>query len=126
MAVIAFSGKRGTKKTTLAALSVKYFAQKDQVTLAFDMDPDVHLYKLLGLPTTKAIGQVVDQIHREKKLKLEPKKPIEVSDIDYFHSLVMSDVVVEDEKKDLVTLGQLSSEIDRMDSLVIDPSVASF
>ena len=44
MVIIAFSGKGGTGKTTLAALNVKYFAEKDQVTLAFDMDPDAHLY----------------------------------------------------------------------------------
>lgn len=112
MAIIAFSGKGGTGKTTLAALTVKYFAERDEVTLAFDMDPDAHLYKLLGLPLTKTIGHVVDHIHKEKKLELEPKKPVDVSDVEYFYSRVMSDVLVEGEKTDLLTLGKPSSDID--------------
>ncbi|MGD8506019.1 MAG: AAA family ATPase [Candidatus Bathyarchaeota archaeon] len=112
MTIIAFSGKGGTGKTTLAALSVKYFTEKNEVTLAFDMDPDAHLYKLLGLPLAKTIGNVVDHIHKEKKLELEPKKPVEVSDIEYFYSRVMSDVLVEGEKTDLLTLGKPSSDID--------------
>lgn len=112
MAIIAFSGKGGTGKTTLAALSVKYFTEKDEVTLAFDMDPDAHLYKLLGISLAKTIGQVVDHIHKEKKLELEPKKPVDVSDIEYFYSRVMSDVLVEEEKTDLLTLGKPSSDID--------------
>jgi CO dehydrogenase maturation factor len=112
MTIIAFSGKGGTGKTTLAALSVKYFTEKDDVTLAFDMDPDAHLNKLLGLPLAKTIGNVVDHIHKEKKLELEPKKPVDVSDIEYFYSRVMSDVLVEGEKTDLLTLGKPSSDID--------------
>jgi CO dehydrogenase maturation factor len=112
MTIIAFSGKGGTGKTTLAALTVKYFAEKDEVTLAFDMDPDAHLYKLLGMLLTKTIGHVVDHIHKEKKLELEPKKPVDVSDVEYFYSKVMSDVLVEGEKTDLLTFGKPSSDID--------------
>jgi CO dehydrogenase maturation factor len=112
MTIIAFSGKGGTGKTTLAALTVKYFSERDEVTLAFDMDPDAHLYKLLGLSVTKTIGHVVDHIHKEKKLELEPKKPVDVSDVEYFYSKVMSDVLVEGEKIDLLTLGKPSSDID--------------
>jgi len=76
------------------------------------MDPDAHLYKLLGLPLTKTIGHVVDHIHKEKKLELEPKKPVDVSDVEYFYSRVMSDVLVEGEKTDLLTLGKPSGDID--------------
>jgi CO dehydrogenase maturation factor len=112
MTIIAFSGKGGTGKTTLAALTVKYFAERNEVTLAFDMDPDAHLYKLLGIPITKTVGHVVDHIHKEKKLELEPKKPVDVSDIEYFYSKVMSDVLVEGEKADLLTLGKPSTDID--------------
>jgi len=112
MTIIAFSGKGGTGKTTLAALTVKYFSEKNEVTLAFDMDPDAHLHKLLGMPLTKTIGHVVDHIHKEKKLELEPKKPVDVSDIEYFYSKVMSDVFVEGEEADLLTLGKPSTDID--------------
>lgn len=112
MTIIAFSGKGGTGKTTLAALTVKYFAERNEVTLAFDMDPDAHLYKLLGIPIAKTIGHVVDHIHKEKKLELEPRKPVDVSDIEYFYSKVMSDVLVEGEKADLLTLGKPSTDID--------------
>jgi len=112
MTIMAFSGKGGTGKTTLAALTVKYLIEKDGVTLAFDMDPDAHLYKLLGLPITKTIGNIVDHIHKEKKLELEPQKPVDMSDIEYFYSLVMSDVLVEGEKTDLLTLGKPSADID--------------
>lgn len=112
MAIIAFSGKGGTGKTTLAALAVKYFTEKDEVILAFDMDPDSHLYKLLGMPITKTIGHVVDHIHKEKKLELEPQKPVDVSDVEYFYSRVMSDALYEGEKTDILTLGKPSSDID--------------
>jgi CO dehydrogenase nickel-insertion accessory protein CooC1 len=85
MVVIAFSGKGGTGKTTLSALAVKYFTEENQVTLAFDMDPDAHLYKLLGLSIGNTIGQIVDRLHKEKQFELEPKKPPEVADVDYFY-----------------------------------------
>ena len=112
MVVIAFSGKGGTGKTTLTALSVMYFSEKGQVSLALDMDPDSHLYKLLGFPLKKTIGQMVDRVYKEKKFELEPKKPPDVADIDYFYSLVMSNVLVEVGGSDLITLGKPASDID--------------
>lgn len=112
MTIIAFSGKGGTGKTTLAALTVKYLTEKGDVTLAFDMDPDAHLYKLLGMPLTKTIGNIVDHIHKEKRLELEPQKPPDVSDVEYFYSKVMSNALIEGEKTDLLTLGKPTSDID--------------
>ncbi len=47
LVVIVYSGKGGTGKTTLSALSLKYFMEKGEVTLALDLDPDAHLHKLL-------------------------------------------------------------------------------
>lgn len=112
MTIITFTGKGGTGKTTLSALAVKYFNEEDQVTLAFDMDPDAHLYKLLGLPIGKTIGQIVDRVHKEKHFELEPRKPPEVADVEYFYSLVMGEVLVEGRGSDLITLGKPSSDID--------------
>lgn len=112
MTIIAFTGKGGTGKTTLSALAVKYFTEANQVTLALDMDPDAHLYKLLGFPMGKTIGQIVDRVHKEKQFELEPKKPPEMADVEYFYSLVMSEVLAEGKGSDLITLGKPSSDID--------------
>ena len=112
MVIIIFPGKGGTGKTTLTALTIKYFAEKDEVTLALDFDPDSHLHKLLGLPIKKTVGQVVDQLHKEKKAELEPKKPIDVSDHEYFLSLIAKEVFVESSKFDILTLGKPSIDID--------------
>jgi len=112
MVIIIFPGKGGTGKTTLTALTIKYFAEKDEVTLALDFDPDSHLHKLLGLSIKKTVGQVVDQLHKEKKAELEPKKPIDVSDHEYFLSLIAKEVFVESSKFDILTLGKPSIDID--------------
>jgi CO dehydrogenase maturation factor len=112
MAVLVFSGKGGTGKTTLAALTIRYLSEKGNITLAFDMDPDAHLFKLLGIPLRQTVGNIVDRVHKEKKFELEPRKPVDVSDAEYFYSLVMSDVLIEGEEFDLITLGKPSSDID--------------
>ncbi len=112
MAIIVFPGKGGTGKTTLSALCVKYFTEKEKVTLALDLDPDSHLYKLLGTQIKSTIGQMVDRIHKEKKAELEPKKPVDVSDQEYFLSLIVEEVLVEGEEFDLLTLGKPSIDID--------------
>jgi len=112
VAILVFPGKGGTGKTTLSALTVKYFAEKGEITLALDFDPDSHLHKLLGLPLKKTVGQVVDRVHKEKKAELEPKKPLDVSDHEYFLSLIAKDVFVEGEKFDILTLGKPSIDID--------------
>lgn len=112
MVIIIFPGKGGVGKTTLSALTVRYFAEKEEITLALDFDPDSHLHKLLGSPVKKTVGQVVDQLHREKKAELEPKKPIDVSDHEYFLSLIAKEVFVEGNKFDILTLGKPSIDID--------------
>ncbi|MBS7610516.1 AAA family ATPase [Candidatus Bathyarchaeota archaeon] len=112
MAVLVFSGKGGTGKTTLAALTVRYFYEKGKVSLTLDMDPDAHLFKLLEVPLEQTVGNIVDRVHKEKNFELEPRKPVDVSDAEYFYSLVMRDVLIESEGFDLITLGKPSSEID--------------
>jgi CO dehydrogenase maturation factor len=112
MTVIVFSGKGGTGKTTLSALSVRYFVERGEITLALDFDPDSHLYKLLGIPLKSTLGQMVDRIHKEKKAEMEPRKPIDVSDQEYLLSLIAQEVIVEHEGFDLLTLGKPSLDID--------------
>jgi len=112
MAIIVFSGKGGTGKTTLSALSVRFFAERGEVTLALDFDPDSHLYKLLDIQIKSTLGQMVDRIHKEKKAEMEPKKPIDLSDQEYFSSLIAQEVIIEGEECDLLTLGKPSVDID--------------
>jgi CO dehydrogenase maturation factor len=112
MAIIAFSGKGGTGKSTLSALTVRYFAERGELVLALDFDPDSHLGRLLGTPVSWTIGLMVDRMHREKNSELEPQKPVDISDQEYFFSLVAGDVLVEGDGFDLVTLGRPFNEID--------------
>jgi len=112
MTVLVFSGKGGTGKTTLSALSMRYFVERGEITLALDFDPDAHLHKLLGVRLKATLGQMVDRIHKEKKAEMEPRKPIDVSDQEYLLSLIAQEVVVEEEKFDLLTLGKPSLDID--------------
>ncbi|MEM4311539.1 MAG: AAA family ATPase [Nitrososphaerales archaeon] len=112
MAILIFPGKGGTGKTTLTALTIKYFSEKGDIALAMDLDPDSHLHKLLGVKVSKTVGEVVDYMHKEKKMELEPQKPIDVSNQDYFLSLIAEKVFIESENFDLLTLGKPSADID--------------
>jgi CO dehydrogenase maturation factor len=112
MTVVVFSGKGGVGKTTLSALTVRYFAERGEVTLALDFDPDAHLHKLLGVRLKATLGQMVDRIHKEKRAEMEPKKPIDISDQEYLLSLIAQEVILEEEKFDLFTLGKPSLDID--------------
>lgn len=112
MVVLVFSGKGGTGKTSLATLCLKHFVDRAEVTLALDLDPDAHLHKPLGIPVRKTVGELVDRVHKEKRLELEPRKPVDTSDQEYFSSLVMQEVLVEGNSYDLLTLGKPSSEVD--------------
>jgi CO dehydrogenase maturation factor len=112
LTILVFSGKGGTGKTTLSALSMRYFVERGEITLALDFDPDAHLHKLLGVRLKATLGQMVDRIHKEKKAEMEPKKPIDVSDQEYLLSLIAQEVVIEEEKFDLLTLGKPSLDID--------------
>ena len=112
MTILVFSGKGGTGKTTLSALTIKRFVERGEITLALDFDPDSHLHKLLGARLKATLGQMVDRIHKEKKAEMEPKKPVDVSDQEYLLSLIAQEVVIEEEKFDLLTLGKPSLDID--------------
>jgi len=56
---IAFAGKGGTGKTTLAGLLIRYLVQHRQGNiLAIDADPSSNLHLVLGLPLTKTVGDI--------------------------------------------------------------------
>jgi len=52
---IAISGKGGVGKTTLAALLIKYYADRGKKVLAVDADPDANLALALGIPDPEKI-----------------------------------------------------------------------
>ena len=60
---IALAGKGGTGKTTLAALLIRYLTQDNGHTvLAIDADPAVNLNLALGLPLTKTVGDIREDL----------------------------------------------------------------
>jgi len=59
---IAFAGKGGTGKTTLAALLIRYLVQhRLGKVLAIDADPSSNLPLVLGLPLTKTVGGIREE-----------------------------------------------------------------
>ncbi len=63
---IAIAGKGGTGKTTLAALLVRYLTRKDGHTvLAIDADPSTNLNLALGLPLSKTVGDIREELLNE-------------------------------------------------------------
>jgi len=60
---IALAGKGGTGKTTLAALLIRYLTKRNGHTvLAIDADPATNLYLALGLPLTKTVGDIREDL----------------------------------------------------------------
>ena len=60
---IALAGKGGTGKTTLAALLIRYLTEDNGHTvLAIDADPATNLYLALGLPLTKSVGDIREDL----------------------------------------------------------------
>jgi CO dehydrogenase maturation factor len=68
--VIAISGKGGTGKTTLAALTIKYLTQEvGKPTLAVDADPNATLHDALGVDVARTVSDIREDVI-ENKLKL--------------------------------------------------------
>jgi CO dehydrogenase maturation factor len=60
--VIAFAGKGGTGKTTIAALTVRYLAEKkNKPVLAVDADSNSCLNEALGVPVHATIGKLREE-----------------------------------------------------------------
>ncbi|MHC1570383.1 MAG: ATP-binding protein [Methermicoccaceae archaeon] len=56
---IAITGKGGTGKTAIAAMLIKYLAERDAgVVLAVDADPDANLAEVLGVEVENTLGNI--------------------------------------------------------------------
>jgi CO dehydrogenase maturation factor len=95
---IVFAGKGGTGKSSLAALTVRYFKQKNiGPILAVDADPNFCLPELLGISTFETLAEV-----RDKALQ---KKPEGMS-LDDWLEVEINRIVEESEGFDLLVMGR--------------------
>lgn len=63
--IVAVSGKGGTGKTMVSTLLVHLLKEKGDL-LAIDADPDSNLPETLGLPVEKTLGDVREEILKER------------------------------------------------------------
>lgn len=81
---IIFSGKGGTGKTTLAALTVKYLIEKKlSPVLVVDADPNYCLPELLNVNTVRTLAEVRDEVrqNRQEGISLDEWLYIEINRI---------------------------------------------
>ena len=64
--IIAVSGKGGTGKTVIASFLVKILSQEESDLLAIDADPDANLADTLGIKVEKTIGNVREELLRDR------------------------------------------------------------
>jgi CO dehydrogenase maturation factor len=63
MKTIAFSGKGGTGKSTITAMTVRWLSQNaSKSILAVDADANVSLWDLLGVPPGETIGAIREEL----------------------------------------------------------------
>ncbi|MDD5772240.1 MAG: AAA family ATPase [bacterium] len=74
---IAFSGKGGTGKTTLASLCVRYLKEKNlSPILAVDADPNSNLNECLGVSISANVADIRENsLEREKNIPTGMSKP---------------------------------------------------
>jgi len=95
---ILFAGKGGTGKSSLAALTVRYFKQKNiSPILAVDADPNFCLPELLGISNVETLAEI-----RDNALQ---KKPEGMS-LDNWLEIEINRIVEESEGFDLLVMGR--------------------
>jgi CO dehydrogenase maturation factor len=99
--VIAFAGKGGVGKTTVAALVVRHLAQTGKTpVLAVDADPNSNLGETLGLEVTVTIGDI-----RETYMKDPQGIPSGMDKVNYLETLV-EQALIEKPAFDLLVMGR--------------------
>ncbi len=96
---IAFSGKGGVGKTTVAGMLIRYLIEKEQgPLLAVDADSNYNLNEVLGVAVEQTLGGV-----RESMKKGDVPSGMTK---DRFMSMRLEEAVVEEKDFDLVVMGQ--------------------
>ena len=99
--VIAFAGKGGVGKTTVAALVLRYLSNKDKgPVLAVDADPNSNLGETLGLDVPSTIGDI-----RETYMKDPQSIPSGMDKVNYLELLV-EQAIIEKPAFDLIVMGR--------------------
>ncbi|PHR26406.1 MAG: protein AcsF [Desulfotalea sp.] len=99
--VIAFAGKGGVGKTTVASLVIRHLANKDKdPVLAVDADPNSNLGETLGLKVPSTIGDI-----RETYMKDPQGIPSGMDKINYLELLV-EQAIIETSTFDLIVMGR--------------------
>ncbi|MBR9980713.1 MAG: AAA family ATPase [Desulfatitalea sp.] len=96
---IALAGKGGTGKTTIAGLLIKYLVANGKAPiLAVDADCNANLNEVLGLDVKDTLGQAREDMKKGNVPSGMTK--------DVFMSMRLEEAVAEEDKFDLVVMGQ--------------------
>ena len=99
--IIAFAGKGGVGKTTVAALVIRNLARNGKApVLAVDADPNSNLGETLGLEVTTTIGDI-----RETYMRDPQGVPSGMDKVNYIETLV-EQALIEKPAFDLLVMGR--------------------
>lgn len=99
--IIAFAGKGGVGKTTVAALVIRYLAANGRTPiLAVDADPNSNLGETLGLEVPTTIGDI-----RENYMRDPQGVPSGMDKVNYLETLV-EQALIEKPAFDLLVMGR--------------------
>ncbi|MCS7202908.1 MAG: AAA family ATPase [Thermodesulfovibrio sp.] len=96
--IVAFAGKGGVGKSTLAALTVRYLSDKrKRPILVVDADPNYCLPELLGVSINRTLASV-----KEEALKNKP----EYIPLDEWLEIQVNKIITESKNFDLIVMGR--------------------
>ena len=99
--IIAFAGKGGVGKTTVATLVVRYLTSTGKTpVLAVDADPNSNLGETMGIKVTSTVGDI-----RENFMKDPQGVPSGMDKTIYF-GLLMNQAIIETPHFDLLVMGR--------------------